>query len=147
MAWIRVLIFILSKLYEKVIWAGWCLYSRVTSYLWSLNTVMQGNVARPRAGVGGTHEAPSHSGGHTGTCTRRVREDANQSLCGFQNKVIYAMYSCDHKKGFIFAVFLMWWGVPGIFIITLLPYDRWGNRICQLLFKTEHWKYTFPFNG
>ena len=66
---------------------------------------MQGNVARPRAGVGGTHEAPSHSGGHTGTCTQRVREDANQSLCGFQNKVIYAMYSCDHKKGFIFAVF------------------------------------------
>ena len=66
---------------------------------------MQGNVARPRAGVGGTHEAPSHSGGHTGTCTQKVREDANQSLCGFQNKVIYAMYSCDHKKGFIFAVF------------------------------------------
>ena len=44
-------------------------YSRVTSYLWSLNTAMQGKVAVERPGVGGTHEAPSHSGGHT-ACTQ-----------------------------------------------------------------------------
>ena len=59
------------------IWAGLYLYSRVTSYLWSLNTDMQGQVARLRAGVGGTHEAPSHSGGHT-ACN-----DTKYSLCGF----------------------------------------------------------------
>ena len=61
---IKVFIFILSKLYEKRIWAGLYLYSRVTSYIWSLNTVMQGKVARLGAGEGGTQEAPSHSGGH-----------------------------------------------------------------------------------
>ena len=70
------------------------MYSRLTSYLWSLNSVMQGKVARPGAGVGGTHEAPSHSGGHA-ACTDKESqrgEDAKQSLCGFQrDKVIYAV--------------------------------------------------------
>ena len=58
-----------------------------------------------------------------------------------------------HAKSF--SLHFFWYdeaSQPPIFIITLLPYDRWGNRICQLLFKTEHWKnkkYTFPlpYNG
>lgn len=69
-------------------------------------------MARPGAGVGGTHEAPSHSGGHA-ACThkesRRIREERTLSrvYVTFRGKVIYMLWSCDdHRKGFFFALFL-----------------------------------------
>lgn len=84
----------MSKLYE--ISRNLNVYSRLTSYLWSLKTVMQGKVARPGAGVGGTHEAPSHSGGHA-ACTdkesSRIRQERTLSrvYVTFRGKVIYAV--------------------------------------------------------
>ena len=81
-------------------------------------------MARPRAGVGGTHEAPSHSGGHA-VCTdnRRIREERTLSrvYVAFIGKVIYAVIT---EKVFSLHFFSDVMRRPSIFIITLLPYDR-----------------------